>query len=170
VTSVIGHRFPEDMLTSMMMHNRSANSNEQEASFPGPQLVGEGQHPNKMQGHWVLARAGKRVLRPGGLELTRQMLDALAMHLLEPRRVLRDEGFIGGMRIAFNMGTNPVLRQRILAFRRAVARLGSMYKEHINIEDSVIFPLAARLLTQAEKLAIAGEMASRRDIKLVNNL
>jgi hypothetical protein len=32
-----------------------------------------------MQGHWVLARAGKRVLRPGGLRLTRRMLDALAI-------------------------------------------------------------------------------------------
>lgn len=38
---------------------------------------GEGQSPEKMQGHWVLARAGKRVLRPGGLELTRGMLSAL---------------------------------------------------------------------------------------------
>ena len=31
----------------------------------------------KMPGHWVLARLGKRVLRPGGLELTRRMLEAL---------------------------------------------------------------------------------------------
>ncbi len=31
----------------------------------------------KMPGHWLLARLGKRVLRPGGLELTRQLLDAL---------------------------------------------------------------------------------------------
>lgn len=38
---------------------------------------GEGQSPEKMQGHWVLARVGKRVLRPGGLELTRTMLEAL---------------------------------------------------------------------------------------------
>lgn len=30
-----------------------------------------------MPGHWLLARLGKRVLRPGGLELTRRMLDAL---------------------------------------------------------------------------------------------
>jgi len=30
-----------------------------------------------MPGHWVLARLGKRVLRPGGIELTRQMLAAL---------------------------------------------------------------------------------------------
>lgn len=62
-----------------MMQNRYANSHEQEASARRPQLVGDGQRPDKMQGHWVLARAGKRVLRPGGLELTRQMLDALAI-------------------------------------------------------------------------------------------
>jgi SAM-dependent methyltransferase len=33
----------------------------------------------KMPGHWLLARMGKRVLRPGGRELTRRMLDALAI-------------------------------------------------------------------------------------------
>ena len=32
---------------------------------------------SRMPGHWLLARLGKRVLRPGGIELTRQMLDAL---------------------------------------------------------------------------------------------
>jgi hypothetical protein len=62
-----------------MIQSSSAKSREQEAPLARPQMVGEGQHPDKMQGHWVLARAGKRVLRPGGLELTRQMLDALAI-------------------------------------------------------------------------------------------
>ena len=33
----------------------------------------------RMPGHWVLAQMGKRVLRPGGMELTRAMLDALAI-------------------------------------------------------------------------------------------
>jgi quercetin dioxygenase-like cupin family protein/ubiquinone/menaquinone biosynthesis C-methylase UbiE len=33
----------------------------------------------KMQGHWLLAKMGKRVLRPGGIELTRQMLMALGI-------------------------------------------------------------------------------------------
>lgn len=42
-------------------------------------LPGEGQRLERMQGHWLLARAGKRVLRPGGLDLTRRMLDALAI-------------------------------------------------------------------------------------------
>lgn len=34
---------------------------------------------NKLPGHWVLASAGKRVLRPGGRELTNRMLNALAI-------------------------------------------------------------------------------------------
>lgn len=38
---------------------------------------GEGLKANKMPGHWVLARLGKRVLRPGGMGLTRRMLTAL---------------------------------------------------------------------------------------------
>lgn len=33
----------------------------------------------KMPGHWLLARMGKRVLRPGGLELTHRMLAELAI-------------------------------------------------------------------------------------------
>jgi len=33
----------------------------------------------KMPGHWLLARMGKRVLRPGGVALTQRMLDALAI-------------------------------------------------------------------------------------------
>lgn len=38
---------------------------------------GEGLKTPKMPGHWVLARLGKRVLRPGGMELTRRMLASL---------------------------------------------------------------------------------------------
>lgn len=41
----------------------------------------------RMPGHWLLARLGKRVLRPGGLELTRKMLAELhitsADHVVE---------------------------------------------------------------------------------------
>ena len=42
-------------------------------------LPEEGVEACKMQGHWLLAKMGKRVLRPGGLELTRQMLAALGI-------------------------------------------------------------------------------------------
>lgn len=33
----------------------------------------------RLPGHWILARMGKRVLRPGGRQLTRQLLEALAI-------------------------------------------------------------------------------------------
>ncbi len=42
------------------------------AARPGGALKTE-----KVPGHWVLARMGKRVLRPGGMGLTRRMLAAL---------------------------------------------------------------------------------------------
>lgn len=40
-------------------------------------LPGDNLKMQKMPGHWVLARLGKRVLRPGGMQLTRRMLQAL---------------------------------------------------------------------------------------------
>jgi hemerythrin-like domain-containing protein len=45
-----------------------------------------------------------------------------------------------------------------------------MYKQHITVEDSLVFPLAARMLSDAEKVAIAEEMAGRRKVKLVTKL
>lgn len=44
----------------------------QEPAFPG-----HGLDHDKMPGHWLLAQMGKRVLRPGGVELTRSMLRSL---------------------------------------------------------------------------------------------
>ena len=40
-------------------------------------LPGSDLEAARMPGHWLLARLGKRVLRPGGMELTRWMLNAL---------------------------------------------------------------------------------------------
>ena len=42
-------------------------------------ILGEELDTTKMPGHWLLARLGKRVLRPGGRELTRQMLNGLSI-------------------------------------------------------------------------------------------
>lgn len=47
---------------------------ETELPLPGIELTA-----GKMPGHWLLARLGKRVLRPGGLELTRSMLHSLGI-------------------------------------------------------------------------------------------
>ena len=51
----------------------SVNNQEQEG------VLGEKLDTTKMPGHWLLARLGKRVLRPGGRELTRQMLNGLCI-------------------------------------------------------------------------------------------
>lgn len=42
---------------------------------PGDDLPLAGRKPEDMPGHWLLARLGKRVLRPGGRALTEQLLD-----------------------------------------------------------------------------------------------
>lgn len=48
-----------------------------------PIVPGGGIDMAKMPGHWVLAQMGKRVLRPGGRELTDAMLDGLRISLAD---------------------------------------------------------------------------------------
>jgi len=42
-----------------------------------PPMPGDELQAEKMPGHWLLARLGKRVLRPGGRQLTHRMIEAL---------------------------------------------------------------------------------------------
>src|SRR5450759_3623090 len=55
-------------------------------------------------------------------------------------------------------------------FRKAISSLVSMYQQHISVEDGLVFPLAARLLSQTDKAAIANEMATRRKVRLVTGI
>jgi hemerythrin-like domain-containing protein len=52
-------------------------------------------------------------------------------------------------------------------FRDAVSKLMSNYRQHIEMEDSVVFPVAARLLSNADRKVVAQEMAERRNIRLM---
>jgi hemerythrin-like domain-containing protein len=56
----------------------------------------------------------------------------------------------------------PLSTEDARLFREAIAELLSIYKEHIRIEDEVVFPVAGRVLSHADKSAIAGEMSARR--------
>jgi hemerythrin-like domain-containing protein len=47
-------------------------------------------------------------------------------------------------------------------FRRAITELTAIYEKHIRIEDEVVFPIAGRILSQADKATIAEEMSARR--------
>lgn len=58
----------------------------------------------------------------------------------------------------------------IADFRRAVASLAAIYKQHISIEDELIFPMASRMLSASEKHEVANEMAGRRKVRLITDL
>lgn len=52
------------------------------------------------------------------------------------------------------------------SFRTAVRDLASMYRRHINVEDTFVFPVAARLLSRTDQASIGEEMAARRKVQL----
>jgi hypothetical protein len=54
------------------------------------------------------------------------------MHLLEPIRVIRDEGFFRALRFAFNILTTPDARRRVLS-------MAKMFREHRNNLAAVAF-------------------------------
>ena len=58
----------------------------------------------------------------------------------------------------------------IADFRRSVASLAAIYKQHISIEDDLIFPMASRMLSANEKQEVANQMAGRRKVRLTTNL
>ena len=55
-------------------------------------------------------------------------------------------------------------REQARAFQSAVDKLESMYGTHIEFEDRTLFPLAARVLSPAQRTEIAQEMAKRRNL------
>jgi SAM-dependent methyltransferase len=63
---------------------------------------------------WVVA------LETAGFEVAWQA--TAPMHLLEPRRVIDDEGLFGALRFGVNVATHPDARQRIRKLRRTFKR------------------------------------------------
>jgi SAM-dependent methyltransferase len=133
------------------------------------ELPGAGLDVSRMPGHWLLARLGKRVLRPGGLELTREMLDLLNIGL--------DDDVV---ELAPGLGvtTRLVLARRPASFtaverdRDAAAHVSSLLTtpthrcvmgraEHTGLEDgsaTVVFGEAMlSMQTPKSKLRITGE-------------
>ncbi len=63
------------------------------------------------------------------------------------------------------LSVGSLSRSEVEQFRKDVADLAEMYKQHISFEENVVFPLAARMLSDSEKMAMAEEMAGRRNVK-----
>jgi hemerythrin-like domain-containing protein len=53
---------------------------------------------------------------------------------------------------------------QVRTFQSAVEQLAAMYRTHIEYEDRVLFPLAARVLSPAQTAEVAKEMAKRRNL------
>jgi hemerythrin-like domain-containing protein len=49
-------------------------------------------------------------------------------------------------------------------YAAAAARLAAMYREHIELEETQVFPVAQRVLTPSEQRALGVEMAARRGV------
>jgi hemerythrin-like domain-containing protein len=67
------------------------------------------------------------------------------------------------------LSTGSLSGREVGVFRAAVQDLAVMYKQHIAVEDEFVFPLAARVLSDAAKSAIAEEMAGRRKVRVVTD-
>ena len=52
----------------------------------------------------------------------------------------------------------------ISRFRADIAELSLIYREHIRVEDEVLFRIAGDVLPEDQKLAVAQEMAARRSV------
>jgi hemerythrin-like domain-containing protein len=50
----------------------------------------------------------------------------------------------------------------IAEFRKAVGELAAMYREHIRVEEELVFPAAARALPENEQAEMGNERAARR--------
>ena len=68
------------------------------------------------------------------------------------------------------LSTGSLSSREVGDFRNAVRDLAALYKQHIAVEDELVFPLAARVLSDAEKSAIAEEMAGRRQVRVVTDV
>jgi hemerythrin-like domain-containing protein len=68
------------------------------------------------------------------------------------------------------LATGKLDGEDVKQFRESVAGLRAIYEPHIRLEDEVVFPLAKRVLAEKDKAEIAGEMAGRREARLLHDI
>ena len=110
-------------------------ADEEESLFPRLRLNGG-----------AVANAALEMLEP--LEAQHRRADSLHAEIDRLGRICLQNGVLS--------------RQDTQHLRENIKELMLIYAEHIRIEDTQVFPAAAKALTEAEKAAIAAEMASRR--------
>lgn len=116
-------------------------------------MPGQGIDPSKMPGHWLLANLGKRVLRPGGLGLTRRMLGAL--NITPADRVVELAPGLG-VTARMTLRRRPASYTAVERDHAAATRTGQWLGEHG--AHRVITGLAQNTgLTDAQATVVYGE-------------
>jgi hypothetical protein len=67
----------------------------------------------------------RELLESAGLEIAVETF--APMHLLEPRRLIQDEGLLGAIRFTWNVAIHADARRRVLRMRRVFRR----YRDHL---------------------------------------
>jgi hypothetical protein len=90
-----------------------------------------------------------RVLEDCGFDVVATM--TAPMHLLEPARVVADEGVRGALRLAVNVLRTPAARRRVLAmrsmFRTHASKMSAVALVARRRDDNAVEPLSSRELT-----------------------
>jgi hypothetical protein len=73
----------------------------------------------------LTVREWREILAAAGLTVNAE--DYAPMHLLEPARLVRDEGLLRAVRFAWNVATHAMARRRVLTMRRVFRK----YNRHL---------------------------------------
>lgn len=122
---------------------------------------------NPQQGHWILARMGKRVLRPGGKELTLQMLDGLDIgpddDVLE---IAPGLGFTAGLTLQKRPASYVAVDQNAGAVQELQARLGGPHVRFLN-GDAAALPLEAHSVDKVYGEAMLTMQSARQKSQII---
>ncbi|MEM0940514.1 MAG: class I SAM-dependent methyltransferase [Bacteroidota bacterium] len=81
---------------------------------------------NKVNARPLTVQEWSELLTKEGFRIVH--VDTNPMHLLKPKRIIDDEGFLRTVKIVFNILTHPKERKRILTMRRTFKK----YQDHLN--------------------------------------
>ncbi|RCW64544.1 methyltransferase domain-containing protein [Saliterribacillus persicus] len=120
----------------------------------------------KMPGHWVLARMGKTVLRPGGIELSKKMITNL--HITDRDKVAE---FAPGLGITARLAleNNPFAYTGIEQDPEAARRVG-LYLNGVNQKCSVANSEETGLENQSTTIVYGEAMLTMQSNKLKNKI
>lgn len=123
--------------------------------------------PNEQQGHWILARMGKRVLRPGGKELTLQMLGGLDIGQQDDvLEIAPGLGFTAGLTLQKRPQSYVAVDQNAQAVQELQTRLGGEGVRFLP-GDAAALPLDAESVDKVYGEAMLTMQSARQKVQII---